>query len=235
MDVMKRCLVILAVLVVAWPAWAPRICRRPGPGIDAYRRGDGAAALAVFEPLAEQGDRNAQFMMGVLHEDGVGIAKDMAKAIAWFRRAAEAGLASAQYNLAQYYENGTGVAADPSTAVGWYRRAAAQGHGKAQNQPRPVLRRRQGCGEGSGRGLDVVRAREPASARQGPQGRGGESRPGRKGDVAGAGRRGQEPRRDLETQEVGTPPPLPNPPPPGGRGLMSRPNITSPIPNEGGG
>ena len=133
MDVMKRCLVILAVLLVAWPVWAPASAADLGEGIDAYRRGDGAAALAVFEPLAEQGDRNAQFMMGVLHEDGVGIAKDMAKAIAWFRRAAEAGLASAQYNLAQYYENGTGVAADPSMAVGWYRRAAARGHGKAQN------------------------------------------------------------------------------------------------------
>ena len=129
MGAMKRWLVILAVLLVAWPVAASDL----GQGIDAYRRGDGAAALAIFEPLAERGDRNAQFMMGVLHEDGVGIAKDMAKAIAWFRRAADAGLASAQYNLGQYYENGTGVAADPSAAVGWYRRAAAQGHGKAQN------------------------------------------------------------------------------------------------------
>ena len=129
MVAMKRRFVILAVLLVAWPVSASDL----GRGIDAYRRGDGAAALAVFEPLAERGDRNAQFMMGVLHEDGLGVAKDLGQAIAWFRRAADAGLASAQYNLGQYYENGTGVAADPSTAVGWYRRAAAQGHGKAQN------------------------------------------------------------------------------------------------------
>jgi len=37
-------------------------------GIAAYKRGDNAAALKVFRPLAEQGDASAQSDLGVMYE-----------------------------------------------------------------------------------------------------------------------------------------------------------------------
>ena len=37
-------------------------------GVDAYKRGDYATALREFQPLAEQGDADAQYYLGVMYE-----------------------------------------------------------------------------------------------------------------------------------------------------------------------
>ena len=45
--------------------------------IDAYDEGDYAAAMAVWEPLANQGNRDAPFAMGVLYYEGHGVNKNI--------------------------------------------------------------------------------------------------------------------------------------------------------------
>src|SRR3954452_12077819 len=45
-------------------------------GLAAYDRGEYAAALTLWRPLAEQGHRTAQFNVGVLHEKGLGVGQD---------------------------------------------------------------------------------------------------------------------------------------------------------------
>jgi TPR repeat protein len=39
-------------------------------GFSAYEAGDFASALKEFEPLAEQGNANAQFNLGVMYDNG---------------------------------------------------------------------------------------------------------------------------------------------------------------------
>ena len=42
----------------------------------AHKRGDFAAALDRLQPLAERGDAEAQYVLGLMHEFGQGVARD---------------------------------------------------------------------------------------------------------------------------------------------------------------
>ena len=61
---------------------------------------------------AEQGDADAQYNLGVMYDQGRGVAQDDAEAMRWWRLAAEQGLADAQYNLGVSYVTGEGVPQD---------------------------------------------------------------------------------------------------------------------------
>ena len=80
---------------------------------------------------AAQGHSGAQVKLGLMFENGQGVAKDDAEAVRLYRLAAAQGNASAQYNLGLMFEDGEGVAKDDAEAVRLYRLAAAQGHAKA--------------------------------------------------------------------------------------------------------
>jgi hypothetical protein len=101
-------------------------------GIAAYQRGDFATALRLFQPLAEQGDASAQSNLGVMYEQGRGVAQNYREAMRWFRLAAMQGDASAQSNLGVMYFKGQGIAQDFREAMRWYRLGAGQGNVEAQ-------------------------------------------------------------------------------------------------------
>ena len=113
---------LLAALAVALPARADLEA-----GVAAARAGDYATALREWRPLAETGNRDAQFNLGLLYENGLGVARDDAEALAWYRRAAERGDAGAQYNVGQFYAFGRGVAPNGVLAVAWITVAAENG------------------------------------------------------------------------------------------------------------
>jgi TPR repeat protein len=100
-------------------------------GLEAYNRGDFAAALAEWQPIAEKGDPNAQYNMGLLYARGQGVTQDYTKAVEWYRLAAENGVAAAQYNLGVMFANGQGTAPNPEEARKWFLKAAEQGIGGA--------------------------------------------------------------------------------------------------------
>jgi hypothetical protein len=77
-------------------------------GEAAYVRGDYAAALAEFRPLAEQGNADAQQELGAMYSHGEGVPQDYAQAIAWVRKSAAQG-AYGQLALAWMYHDGVGV------------------------------------------------------------------------------------------------------------------------------
>lgn len=85
-----------------------------------------------MQRAAEQGLAQAQFSLGAMYAEGLGVVKDDAQAVRWYQRAAEQGLADAQFTLGLRYEDGRGVPKDDAQAVHWYRRAAEQGHARAQ-------------------------------------------------------------------------------------------------------
>ena len=102
-------------------------------GMSAYRSGDFEAAVAEWRPLAEQGDPNAQEMIGFMHLNGQGVPRGDLLAVQWYRRAAEQGHAGAQNSLGVLYENGRGTLKDYATAASWYQRAVAQEHVEAKS------------------------------------------------------------------------------------------------------
>ena len=105
-------------------------------GFAAYQQGDYATALREFRPLAVQGDavaQFAQFVLGVMYDNGQGVAQDYQEAAKWYRLAAAQGNAFAQSNLGMMYDRGQGVAQDYQDALKWYRLAAMQGNAFAQS------------------------------------------------------------------------------------------------------
>jgi TPR repeat protein len=88
----------------------------------------------VVKQSAEQGDANAQLMLGTLYEDGVGgLPSDLRLAAKWYEKSAKQGYTKAQYNLALLYEDGRGVDKDYKQAAYWYEKAANAGFSEAQN------------------------------------------------------------------------------------------------------
>jgi TPR repeat protein len=94
-------------------------------GMSAFSHGDGATALRLWQPLAEQGDANAQFELGVMYESGRGVPPDYPAAMKWYLRAADRGHAFAKLSLGAMYENGEGVPQDFVQAHKWYNLAVA--------------------------------------------------------------------------------------------------------------
>jgi TPR repeat protein len=96
-------------------------------GLAAYDRGDFRAALQEWQPIAERGDANAQFNVGLLYASGKGVDQDSRQAAEWYRKAADQGVGAAQYNLGVMYANGDGVTRDVHEAVRWLQKASDAG------------------------------------------------------------------------------------------------------------
>ena len=108
------------VLVLTAPGWA---------GIDegkaAYSRGDYATAVRQYRPLAENGDANAQYNLGIMYAKGRGVPRDDAKAVQWLRKAAEQGFDRAQLMVGVMYAEGRGVPQDYVQGHMWIALAVA--------------------------------------------------------------------------------------------------------------
>ena len=65
-------------------------------GFAAVQKGDFATALRLWKPLAEQGNASAQTNLGVMYDNGQGVAQDYKTAVKWYTLAAEQGDAKAQ-------------------------------------------------------------------------------------------------------------------------------------------
>jgi hypothetical protein len=95
-----------------------------------------SAAASEFDEtkaLAEQGDAEAQFNLGLMYDLGEGVPENDSEAVKWYRKAAAQGYAKAQLNLGNMYRNGLGVPENHAEAVRWYRKAADQGVAGPQN------------------------------------------------------------------------------------------------------
>ena len=88
----------------------------------------------VVRQSADQGDKQAQLLLGTLYEDGLGgLSKDESQAAYWYEKAAQQGFAKAQYNLGLLYEDGRGVQQDYKRAAYWYAEAAKEDFSEALN------------------------------------------------------------------------------------------------------
>src|SRR5690348_18489120 len=83
----------------------------------AYQKGDYPQALKLLKPLAEKGNVNAQYNVGVMYNEALGVKTDYAEAAKWFKLAAQQGNMYAEVDLGKLYESGRGVQKDYKEAL----------------------------------------------------------------------------------------------------------------------
>lgn len=106
---------------------APLSAQSVKAGIEAWQRADYASAVAIWRPLAEGGDADAQFNLGQAYRLGRGVQLDLSAARVWFERAARSGHVDAQTTLGLLaFQNG-----DRVTGLKWLKAAADQGEPRA--------------------------------------------------------------------------------------------------------
>lgn len=62
---------------------------------------DKEKALAIFKQLADMGDSNAMFFVGVMYENGESVPVDQNKALEWLEKSAKAGNGAAPERIKQ--------------------------------------------------------------------------------------------------------------------------------------
>ncbi len=97
----------------------------------AFAEGDAVALVSALRPLAEDGDADAQFNLGILHDTGQGVPQDYGRAARWYGLAGDQNHPTALYNLGLLYFEGKGVERDRTRALEFYRRAARHGDADA--------------------------------------------------------------------------------------------------------
>lgn len=113
-------------------------------GYALYEAGDYEGAVPILKEAAEQGNKFAQFFLGLCFKQGLGTAQNYEEAAGWLQAAAEQGIMGAQYELVFLYFDGNGVSQDMEKAMQWFRLAAEQGHPDAMRAMSICYR--SGCG-----------------------------------------------------------------------------------------
>ena len=85
-------------------------------------------SFVKMNALAQKRDIPAQFYLGFMYDNGLGVMKDVKEAVKWYRKAAEQGQANAQNNLGCMYGFGDGVLQDYVTSYAWVNIAGANGY-----------------------------------------------------------------------------------------------------------
>jgi TPR repeat protein len=95
----------------------------------AYEQKNFATAFKELTPLAEQGNADAQFLLGKMYWMGQGVLKDDAQAMKWLKASATQGNADAQFFVGSYYLL---PHRDIAEGLRWLRLSAEQGNQDAQ-------------------------------------------------------------------------------------------------------
>ncbi len=101
-------------------------------GFAAYQQGDYLAAYRLCRPLAEHGNGDAEFLLGLMYANGKGVRQSNAEAAQWYQAASDDGQDVAQNNLGLMYAAGLGVRHSYTEAAKLYWLAADQGNPRAQ-------------------------------------------------------------------------------------------------------
>lgn len=94
---------------------------------------DYVQAKEWYEKAADNGNTQAEYFLGYMYQEGLGVEKNYSKAREHYEKAAADGIVGAQNNLAYMYIHGLGVEKDYAKAIEWYEKAAAAGNAQAQH------------------------------------------------------------------------------------------------------
>lgn len=97
--------ILVAVLLAGMPARAQTVAQ----ALEAIENKNFPKALGILRPLAEQGNPEAEYNLGVMYWYGrQGLPQNYTDAFEWFRKAGAQGFVEAQYRVAQMYSIGQG-------------------------------------------------------------------------------------------------------------------------------
>lgn len=117
----------LVAAALALALAAPISAQSVKAGIEAWQNANYAGAVAIWRPLAEKGDADAQFNLGQAYRLGRGVATNLAAAKTWFARAASQGHLDAQTTLGLLlFQNG-----NQPEGLKWLKQAALKGEPRA--------------------------------------------------------------------------------------------------------
>jgi TPR repeat protein len=119
----SRVLLVACGLLLAVPV----LSSEAEKGLLAFNSNEYDTALAIWQPLAEAGDAESQYGLGMMYGNGFGVAMDDALALKWYGLASEQGHSGALCNLAVMHQNGWGVPLNEPEAIRLYALAAEQG------------------------------------------------------------------------------------------------------------
>ena len=121
---------IVAMLLASGPATAQSA--EYEQAFNAYQNQQFDSAESLWGSLANDGDVNAQYALGVMHLRQEASDSSPVAAFSWFEKAASQGHATAMFNLGVAYWEGAGVAQDKSKALELWQEAALKGDSGAQ-------------------------------------------------------------------------------------------------------
>ncbi|MBU0752605.1 MAG: sel1 repeat family protein [Gammaproteobacteria bacterium] len=99
--------------------------------LTAYQVRDYATAIDESRAAAAAGDARGSFLLGVMIQNGQGVAANSGEAAALYEKAVQGGVVGAFSKLAQLYARGDGVAKDLAKALALARRGAQAGDPEA--------------------------------------------------------------------------------------------------------
>jgi uncharacterized protein len=124
----KLVLTFLILLFISNYTWS----RDLTIGEQAYFDGKYSVALSELTLDAKNDNDFAQYLLGRMFMNGMGVDQNLETGIYWYTLAAEQGNMPAQYALGIFYDtNGTQI--DHKSSVKWYLLAAEQGYDRAQH------------------------------------------------------------------------------------------------------
>lgn len=97
-------------------------------GMNAYTSGDFDTAAREFKILAVKGEKESQYLLGLLYEEGQGLPMDDVEAAFWYARAADQGYVDAYFALGQLFVHRKGERQDRMAAHHWFSLAKEYGH-----------------------------------------------------------------------------------------------------------
>jgi hypothetical protein len=93
-------------------------------GIDAYNSKNYKEAYSIFSQLSKKGDSQAQYILGTMYLDGLGVKKDYATAYNLFEESAKQNNSFGMYGIGYLYKHGFGVKRDLSKTLYWWEKSA---------------------------------------------------------------------------------------------------------------
>lgn len=88
-------------------------------------------AAELYQAAAESGSAEAEYELGKLYYNGIGVEENKTEAIRLFVRSAEQGYERAEFRLGAAYQLGWDIEKNTRQAFYWYKRAADHGNLKA--------------------------------------------------------------------------------------------------------
>lgn len=117
-------IIVLALLAVAAPAVSADLTTAAA----AWQAEDFVKAYEELKVLAADQDADALFLLGLMHDRGLGVPRDKAEAFFWYRAAAAQGHEVSRSAIGSMHLLGSGAPKDHDRAAVWFRDASERGN-----------------------------------------------------------------------------------------------------------